>query len=253
VYKLAPPAEGQTWKETVLFAFRGLDGARPQTALTLDAAGNLYGTTFAGGKSSTCQNGCGTVFKLSPPAAGKTAWKETTLVSFDGANGAYPAGSLIADKAGNLYGTTGGGGASSAACPSGCGTVFKLTPPQSGELSWNETILTSFNTANAANPSGSLIADKSGNLYGTTVFGGNPTYPCPCGTVFKLAPPKSGQTAWRETVLIAFDGNNGAYPVGSLIAGPGGGLYGVTSQGGTAPSCTEEGFDACGTVFEVVP
>jgi uncharacterized repeat protein (TIGR03803 family) len=100
----------------------------------------------ASGKPGAVQSNLGTVFKLTPPAAGQTAWTETVLVSFNGANGNGPAAGLIADSAGNLYGTTNEGGAS------GLGTVFKLTPPAAGQTAWTETVLVSFNGTNGQYP-----------------------------------------------------------------------------------------------------
>jgi uncharacterized repeat protein (TIGR03803 family) len=101
----------------VLLSFTNLKGAYPQAGLIADGAGNLYGTTTQGGANSD-----GVVFELSPPAAGKKAWTETLLQSFDGTNGQFPQAGLLADVAGNLYGTTQQGGSHSV------GVVFKLTP-----------------------------------------------------------------------------------------------------------------------------
>jgi uncharacterized repeat protein (TIGR03803 family) len=129
VFKLSPPAAGETqWTETVLYFFRGgnNDGAFPLGDLIMDPNGVLDGTTFYGPGVATGPGG--TVFKLSPPAAGETQWTETVLYSFRGGNndGAGPRGGVIMDPNGVLYGTTTGGG--NPACPGGCGTVFKLVP-----------------------------------------------------------------------------------------------------------------------------
>jgi uncharacterized repeat protein (TIGR03803 family) len=137
----------------------------PFAGLILDKAGNLYGTTAYGGAS-----GLGTVFKLD------TSGNETVLHGFTGTggDGANPYAGLIMDKAGNLYGTTGYGGAS------GAGTVIKL------DTSGNETVLHSFTgyPSDGATPFAGLIMDKAGNLYGTTISGGA----FDAGTVFKLVP-----------------------------------------------------------------
>src|ERR1700730_2921679 len=190
VLKLTPPANGQTaWTETVLYSFKGgSDGATPIAGLIADNSGALYGTTAGGGSGNN-----GTVFKLTPPAKGQTAWTENVLHSFKGGSGgATPIAGLIADNSGALYGTTAGGGSGNN------GTVFKLTPPTKGQTAWTETVLHSFKGGSGgATPIAGLIADNSGALYGTTAGGGSGNN----GTVFKLTPPTKGQTAWTETVL----------------------------------------------------
>jgi uncharacterized repeat protein (TIGR03803 family) len=143
--------------ETVLHNFALSDGAEPYAGLIMDTAGNLYGTTSAGGQDSCI---CGTVFKLDP------AGNETVLHSFTNADGASPAGDLIMDAAGNLYGTTSGGGS---------GTVFELIPPSTSTGSWTEIVLHRFNGSDGANPIAGLIMDASGNLYGTARGGGSGT------------------------------------------------------------------------------
>jgi uncharacterized repeat protein (TIGR03803 family) len=218
VFELSPPAAGRkAWTETVLFSFNSTDGLAPFAGLVADGAGNLYGTTPYGGV-----NGDGVVFELSPPAAGKTAWTETVLQSFNGTDGAGPEGGLIADGAGNLYGTTTGGGANSV------GVVFELSPPAAGKTAWTETVLQSLNGTNGAKPQAGLIADSAGNLYGTTYTGGASND----GVVFELSPPAAGKTAWTETVLQSFNVTNGQYPEAGLIADGAGNLYGTTLLGG---------------------
>jgi len=122
VFKFTPGAKGE-WTLTTLYSFDETDGAFPGGGVIFDAAGNLYGVTNAGGayNSSDCNVGCGTVFELTP---GGGTWTETVLHSFDanGVDGYAPYGPLIADAAGNLYGTTVYGGAH------GYGTVFEITP-----------------------------------------------------------------------------------------------------------------------------
>jgi uncharacterized repeat protein (TIGR03803 family) len=219
----------------VLHSFTGSDGSQPFAALVADAAGTLYGTTYGGGATASCDppNGCGTVFKLAPSGI------LTVLYSFTGSSdGAYPFGALVADAAGNLYGTTTLGGAT-ASCnpPSGCGTVFELVA--SGSL----TVLHSFTGffgSDGSSPYAGLIADATGNLYGTTFGGGAYGH----GTVFELAP--SGIL----TVLYSFTGDSdGAYPYASLIADATGNLYGSTTLGGATASCNPP--YGCGTVFQL--
>jgi uncharacterized repeat protein (TIGR03803 family) len=188
----------------------------------------------------------GTVFKLTPPAKGQTAWTEAVLYNFcsplDCSDGLQPYSSLIADKQGALYGTTQSGGSFFG------GTVFKLTPPAKGQAAWTETVLYSFRIgSDGQEPSAGLIADKQGALYSTTMAGGSSGG----GTVFKLTPPAKGQTAWAETVLYSFKGgSDGQEPSAGLIADNQGALYGTTIGGGITcnPSSPRSG---CGTVFKL--
>ncbi len=180
MFELSPPTTGQTaWTETVLHTFRdhGVQGQTPNGGLIADSAGDLYGTTFEGGAS-----GEGTVFELVPPAKGRTEWKETVLYSFSGSDGAIPSAGagLIADGAGNLYGTTELGGSDDS------GVAFKLSPPSEGQMAWTETVLHNFENGKVkgGSPEASLLADKAGNLYGTTVQGGKHDD----GIVFKITP-----------------------------------------------------------------
>jgi len=169
VFKLDP-----TGNETVLYTFTGLaDGAAPIGGVILDGAGNLYGTAlFAGG---AC---CGVVFKLDPTG------NQTVLYSFTGGpDGGFPSAGLVRDRAGNLYGTTTGGGDPSC----GCGVVFKLEPTGS------ETVLYSFTGGAGGSTSyANLVQDRAGNLYGTATYGGDlscaPGSGLGCGVVFKLTP-----------------------------------------------------------------
>jgi uncharacterized repeat protein (TIGR03803 family) len=222
VYELSPQANG-SWKEKVLHTFDGADGDYPESSLIFDSAGNLYGTAAVGGAY-----GDGTVFELSPNADG--SWKLTTLYSFGGKSddGGAPMASLIFDVAGNLYGTTSGGGAYR-----GDGTVFELSPAGG---SWTETVLYSFNGKDGESPESSLIFDAAGNLYGTTYSGGGFS----AGVVFELSPGANGK--WTETVLHRFAGQSGAGPYAALISDASGNLYGTTVGGGTY---------GVGTVFEL--
>ncbi len=214
---LASPLEAQTYR--VLHSFGGPDGATPSAELIADAWGNLYGTTSGGGSA-----GFGTVFKLD--AANNYAL--TTLHSFAGSDGSIPLAAVIADASGNLYGTTFGGGTA------GHGTVFKLDAANGYAL----TTLHSFAASDGSRPSAGLIADASGNLYGTTygvhdVFG--EYYG---GTVFKL----DAANDYALTPLHTFDSLDGRYPSAPVIADASGNLYGTTYAGGSA------GY---GTVFKL--
>jgi uncharacterized repeat protein (TIGR03803 family) len=241
---LAQSARAQTptaggWSEKVLHSFNDTDGAYSSAGLIFDKNGNLYGTTLEGGDYGCSASGCGTVFELTPTAGG--GWTETVLLNFNGSDGSGPQAGLIFDAAGNLYGTTVGGGTN---CPPfGCGTVFELTPTAGG--GWTEKVLHSFgNGTDGANPFAGLIFDAAGNLYGTTYGGG--TYRCGasgCGTAFELTPAAGG--SWTETVLYSFSrGNDGFEPEAGLIFDSAGNLYGTTAVGGT--------YDG-GTVFELTP
>jgi uncharacterized repeat protein (TIGR03803 family) len=199
----------------------GTDGASPYAALLMDAAGNLYGTTSAGGGAKGCfGNGCGTVFKIDPKG------NETVLYRFQGgADGGLPYSTLIMDTAGKFYGTTQAGGDLSCGLGStGCGTVFKMT--KTGK----ETVLYSFKGgADGAYPGNeSLVLDSKGNLYGTTSDGGDVSCNPPngCGTVFMRA--KTG----TETVLHAFTGvADGSFPESGVILANNI-LYGTAAAGG---------------------
>ncbi len=195
VFNVSPSPRGSgsvfaPWLHSVLYAFEGYsrDGAYPQGPLTLDQAGNIYGTTPQGGMS-----GNGVVFKLSPSGGG---WTETVLYNFTGfPDGANPLGGAILDGAGNLYGTTSAGGDLYCIPPYGCGTVFELSPSNSG---WMEKTLFTFEgKADGDSPSGGLIFDGSGNLYGTT-FG-----LVSHATVFELM-PSGGK--WIFKLIHSFSG-----------------------------------------------
>jgi uncharacterized repeat protein (TIGR03803 family) len=224
VFELSP-ASGGRWTETVLYRFTdGSDGAVPETGLIFDATGNLYGTTIHGGSS-----GDGTVFQLTAPTTHGSAWTLNVLHSFIGhTDGKYPLGSLIFDKAGNLYGPTLFGGRF------GGGTVFQLAAPAAPGGVWILNVLHSFKGGNdGIDPVGALMLDKQGALYGTTYS----------GQVFKEVPPAPGHTAWTLRVLYSFNSVFGLSG-GALIAGTKGVLYGANAQGGSANR---------GIVFQLTP
>lgn len=230
--------------ETVLHSFPGgNDGMRPTAGVTIGANGTLYGTTLYGG---TGVSG-GTIYELVPPAQGQTAWSEAVLHSFAVSDGVLPSGGLIIDSSGNLYGTATEGGVD--------GTAYELSPPiifpfaarghrlaasaspspNYDFFTWHLTVLHTFTGPDGNTPFGSLVADASGNLYGTTFQGGAFN----CGTVYEIAPNST------ETILYSFAcGNDGAYPLAGLILDASGNLYGTTSAGG--PS-------GAGVVFKIQP
>ena len=218
--------------EKVLHNFgSGTDGQYPQSSVILDAAGNLYGTTYGGGSK-----GLGTVFETSPNGSG--GWTTTVLHNFHGAaDGAYPFAGLVMDGAGNLYGTTFSGGNSSTDCPGGCGTVFETSP--NGKGGWTTTVIHNFNGVGGQWPYAGLIFDGAGNLYGTTGAGGSHGF----GVVYEMSPNGSG--GWTTTVLHNFGGvDDGQNPKAGLTFDASGNLYGTATGGGTA---------FLGVVFEMTP
>jgi uncharacterized repeat protein (TIGR03803 family) len=207
----ARPAHAQT--ETVLYRFHkdGLDGKEPQSRLTPDGKGNLYGTTTYGGAF-----GYGTVFELSPNGGyGHRLWKETELYSFTGGvDGRWPLYSpVVFDSLGNLYGTTNGGGAF------GQGTVFELSPVGT---SWTETVVHSFSGGtDSSYPDNGLIIDTAGNLYGTTNYGGANF---DGGTVFELSPSGGG---WTWQVIYSVDHADHGGIMAGLTMDAAGNIFGV--------------------------
>jgi len=243
VFGLSPNDDG-TWREALIYSFCSvfngllcLDGFAPFASLTMDAQGNLYGTTTGGGTndSTICQNGgptgCGVAFELSPPATQGGPWIEAVLYNFcsressgmctDGYSSQAP---LIFDTAGNLYGTADGGSGHYSA-----GVVFELSPASN---EWPETVLYNFCSLGqgVACPDGDfpylagVTFDKSGNLYGTT-FDGGTTNTVGEGVVYRLS-PSSG--TWKESVLTVFPfpGQKYGYPSGGVVLDTADNLYG---------------------------
>jgi uncharacterized repeat protein (TIGR03803 family) len=279
VFEVSPATGGGGgWTEAVLYSFQGAnDGAYPWAGLVFDSQGNLYGTTTGGGGSLSCTGGCGTVFELSPPTVSGASWTETVLYSFlGGVDGSTPRAGVMFDNAGNLYGTTSSGGASS------LGTVFELNAPLFAGAQWTESILHNFTGkgdgykpwsglvqgkggvlygttpddgmsgggtiyrlvpvgdawsfqsvyafkggSDGAEALGTLLLDKTGNLYGSTVTGGQGF-----GTIFELMLPSENSPV-REAILYRFaGGTDGAYPIGEVVFDAAGNLYGTTNEGG---------------------
>ncbi len=229
-----------TGKETILHRFSGgADGANPYVGMILRSANTLYGVAAGGGASSN-----GVAFQVS------TKGNETVLYNFTGGSGGgNPDSALVADSAGNLYGTTASGGSNCGV--NGCGTVFELSPNSSG---WTQKTLYVFcqksQCADGYSPSGPLVLDGAGNIYSTTSNGGytnEGNCRAGCGVVFKLDP--SG----NETVLYSFtNGTDGAWPYAGLLMDDKGNLFGTAGGGGDL-SCTAGNGQGCGVVFELIP
>ena len=268
---MGPPAAGQTqWAESVLYSFTGgADGGTPVAGLVFDTHGALYGTTQKGGSS----HNAGTVFKLTPPAAGQTQWTESVLYTFDvthppvrNEDGGLPSGRLTFDTQGALYGTTMLGGFLE------LGAVFKLTPPSSGTGPWTYTKVLGM----VFRPTAGVIFDTQGALYGTAAYYppmvfkvtaagttwlfdgahlnsggliGDLTFDAQGalytvtsgGAVLKLTRPASGTGPWTTTVLYNLSAQLGSI---ALIFDTQGSLYGTTANSGSSTN---------GTVFKLTP
>jgi uncharacterized repeat protein (TIGR03803 family) len=213
---------GQGWIENPIYSFNNNgDPINPPAGVTLDAQGNIYGTSSLGGA-----NGFGAVYKLSPSASG---WTETVLYNFQSLDdGANPVGGVIVDSAGHLFGTTFDGGVN------GGGTVYEMTPSTNG---WTFTTIYSF-VGGYSGPYNKLTLDANGNLYGFT----NSAGAFGLGTIFKLSPGSGG---WTLTDLHDFaGGDDGGQPYGSVAVDAKGNVFGTAVVGGT---------DNQGVVFEITP
>ncbi len=235
VFALNAPVDGASpWTQTILYSFAGRstgDGDTPSGALLPAGDGGWYGTTAYGGASNS-----GMVYKLSPPDAEGGAWTETVLYSFNARrDGMHPQAPLIADAAGNLYGTTVEGGL-------GGGAVFRLSPPRRGSTAWTEKTLFRFTGgADGGGSSGQLLLGDDGALYGTAQFGGRFLR----GVVFRLTPGATRSAPWTQTVIHDFaGGTDGGKPRSGLVPDGSGGFYGSASGGGLAGR---------GTVFQLQP
>ncbi len=215
------PARAQTF--TVIHTFQGADGANPRVGLTLDRAGNLYGTTITGGTE-----GLGTVFKMT---RGGSGWVLTRIFEFNSSDGYSPLAPVVFGPDGALYGSAQFGGQHYD------GVIFRLQPPatfcRAVSCPWTQTVLANLYGVYGIAPSGPLSFDAAGNIYGTAQLGGNFNHlPCStgglgCGTVYQLIKSQN----WAMNSLYAFTGNgDGIYPYGGVILDPAGNLYG-TAQG----------------------
>jgi uncharacterized repeat protein (TIGR03803 family) len=223
VFELTPNVDG-AWTYNIIYSFgsaRANDGQEPSGPLTIDASGNLYGTTTAGGSY-----GEGTVYRLAPSGG---AWTESILFNFSLDYGTIPNPTGVQiDSGGNLYGTTSYGG------PYGLGTIYKLTPTIG---LWNRTVLHSFaGGADGAFPFGGIVFGPAGDLYGAASEGGTFGY----GNVYEFSLVNG---KWKQSILHQFtNGNDGSNPYVPLVINQLGNLYGAAYQGGAY------GF---GTAFEI--
>jgi uncharacterized repeat protein (TIGR03803 family) len=240
IFELSPPATaGGAWTETILWIFPSglLKGYEPAGKLSIDAAGNLYGTTALGKARGTACDQCGVVFELVKPKTSGQSWSERVLYQFGlvAKDGISPSPDLLL-RDGMLYGTTQLGGTHN------FGTVFQLAPHTG---LWTETILHNFNFSDGDFLQGGLIADAAGNLFGTSPNGGNdPT--CDCGMIYELSPPAVAGGAWQETTLYSFSGHSdGARPYGPLWRDSLGDLFGTTTLRGRSQ------HGGAGTVFKL--
>jgi len=234
LFQLSPPATpGAPWTETILKQFhKNPDGGFPECRLIVTSTGELVGTTFQGGV-----NNAGTAFLLRPPAVPGDPWKQRVMYNF----GNFP-GDAVNPNAGLLtkgqaYYGVGSGGANFT------GAVFQLMPPARRADPWTETILYSFaerGSGDAGFPSGELIMDKSGNLYGNALLGGANDQ----GAVYELSPPAVKGNPWTEKVIYSFNGTDGTLPSGRLLLDATGTLYGTADGGGTS---------GAGNVFQLTP
>lgn len=241
-----PPPQPTSLQSQVIYSFLGQpDASSPLGSLISDSAGNLYGVTFNGGTYDT-----GTVFELSPSNG---SWHETVLHSFgNGTDGSGPTGDLVFDASGNLYGVTRSGGSSTACGPLGCGTVYELSPTQSG---WQETVLHSLaGGSEGENSVTGVVFDQAGNLYGTAEYGGDVgSKYCPggCGTIFALT---HNQNTWTYSVIHNFEYFPDGDDPDGLVSDGQGNLYGTTFDGGSmnCPQLTPySGGGGCGVVFKM--
>jgi uncharacterized repeat protein (TIGR03803 family) len=222
VYELSPAADG-SWTETVIYSFAGgNDGKNPHAGIIFDKAGNLFGTTFMGGRYDA-----GTVFELSPAIGG--GWTEKVLYSFlphhnDAITPSFP---LVMDASGNLFGCALGGA-------EGIGAVFELTPVANGR--WKESVILDGDVDGSYFQG--LAFDQAGNLYVEAFYGGTAGN----GTIQRLTHTAAG---WQRGIVHSFQaGSDGSNPEGGLTFQPPNRILGVTPSGGT--------FDY-GTAFKLVP
>jgi uncharacterized repeat protein (TIGR03803 family) len=230
VFEISYSDGGYATVPSGLTSFDLSNGSNPVASLIVDANGDLFGTTEYGDSGDY-----GTVFEIVKTADGYDT-TPTTLIAFDGADGAEPVAGLFADAAGNLFGTTQYYGTVDGGAPTGYGSIFEIAKTADGYAT-TPTTLISFDNTDGAMPFSGVIADAEGNLFGTTYFGGANGD----GTVFEIAKTADGY-ANTPTTLVNFDGSDGANPQGGLLIDAAGNLFGTTVTGGA---------DMYGTVFKI--
>ncbi len=238
VFKLS--RHNGSWIYSVLYSFTGVsDGWWPQT-IVVGPDGSLYGTTIFGGNPNSCGYGCGTVFRLQPPAtfcrSVSCPWTKTTLFQFGHIlDGAGPSSSVTFDSAGNLYGTTNSYGENQA------GTVWELSRSNGG---WTYNILYQLELTGGRTGNG-VAFDARGNIwdtgYGGTANCGGPHQPYECGTLWELTPSSSG---WNQSIVYTFNSTTGGAPLGPLVSDQAGNYYGTVTDNGPAGN---------GGVFQFTP
>jgi uncharacterized repeat protein (TIGR03803 family) len=241
VFEIAPPAKsGEPWTQSVVYQFFSSSQALAGiSSLISDGKGRIYGTTYGGGRYKS-----GSVFVLTSTNG---FWQEQDIYSFQSSGGTLPAPSGLVLASGVLYGVTSYGGTADSIA----GTVFSLTAPSDGKAEWTESVIHEFGTAGDGTlPSGTLVLDNNGAIYGTTEQGGETG----SGTVFQLNPPSGKGGAWTENILYSFlNGGDGAEPFSGVIFDSIGALYGTTQLGGDF-ACNNNGFNGgCGTAFKLIP
>jgi hypothetical protein len=255
VFKLARNGSGG-WTESAIYTFAGsTDGAGPAAGLVIDSHGNLFGTTEGGGiNGSACPSfsapGCGVVFKLAPNGSG--GWTESVIYSFRGGNDGWDAEApLSVDAAGNMYSTTSLGGPHTECSGFGCGEVFKLAPNGSGGFTYSVVHFFD-NGAGGGRPFAGALVDGAGNLFVTTIQGGNLSF-CNtqgCGTLVQLAPSGTG---YRTRVLHTFTGGaDGSFPLAQPSLDSAGNIYAPALAGGHMAGICRS-VNGCGVIFKMSP
>lgn len=246
VFELSPPASGTgSWTESILYNFTtngGATGAAQDAATSIDSAGRLYSTNKFAGQGpcimASYPTGCGTVFRVDPPAVPGGPWTFNTIHYFLGppADGRTAKSNVTVDAQGNVFGVTQNGGTFD------FGIVYELVAPTSPGGAYIENILYTFTgKADGSMPRAGVLLMSDGSIISTTQNGGSHG----AGTVFQLTPPTVQGGAWTESVLYNFGAaGDGRFPIGELLRDSAGNLYGATNLGGSAGD---------GTIWKLTP